>query len=92
MDTPGLGSLAKRGAAETLAYLPSCDLALLLIHAGARLNDEDIGTLRLLYEAGIPALVLLSKSDLLANDDLHPLFPILRSILSRALHPVTSIR
>ena len=71
VDTPGLGSLAKRGAADTLAYLPSCDLALLLIDAGATLNDEDIGTLRLLYEAGIPALVLLSKADLLAEGDLH---------------------
>lgn len=71
VDTPGLGSLAKRGAAETLAYLPSCDLALLLIDSGATLNEEDIGTLRLLYEAGIPALVLLSKADLLANGDLH---------------------
>ncbi|MHB1938493.1 MAG: dynamin family protein [Acidobacteriaceae bacterium] len=70
VDTPGLGSLAKRGARETLAYLPSCDLALLLIDAGATLNEEDIGTLRLLYEAGIPALVLLSKSDLLAEADL----------------------
>jgi Dynamin family/Sodium/hydrogen exchanger family len=49
VDTPGLGSLAKRGAAETPAYLPSCDLALLLIDAGATLNEEDIGTLRLLY-------------------------------------------
>lgn len=71
VDTPGLGSLAKRGSAETLAYLPSCDLALLLIDAGATLSDEDIGTLRLLYEAGIPALVLLSKADLLAEGDLH---------------------
>jgi GTP-binding protein EngB required for normal cell division len=71
VDTPGLGSLAKRGALETLAYLPSCDLALLLIDAGATLNDEDIGTLRLLYEAGIPALVVLSKADLLAQGDLH---------------------
>jgi GTP-binding protein EngB required for normal cell division len=70
VDTPGLGSLAKRGGAETLAYLPSCDLALLLIDAGATLNEEDIGTLRLLYEAGIPALVLLSKCDLLCNEDL----------------------
>lgn len=71
VDTPGLGSLARRGAAETLAYLPSCDLALLLIDAGATLNEEDIGTLRLLYEAGIPALALLSKADLLAEGDLH---------------------
>jgi GTP-binding protein EngB required for normal cell division len=71
VDTPGLGSLAKGGAAETLAYLPSADLALLLIDAGATLNEEDLGTLRLLYGAGIPALVLLSKADLLADGDLH---------------------
>jgi len=71
VDTPGLGSLARRGGAETLAYLPSCDLGLLLIDAGTTLNEEDIGTLRLLYEAGIPALVLLSKADLLAEGDLH---------------------
>ncbi len=71
VDTPGLGSLARRGAAETLAYLPSCDLALFLLDAGTSLNDEDIGTLRLLYEAGIPAIVLLSKADLLAPGDLH---------------------
>lgn len=69
VDTPGLGSLAKKGAAETLAYLPACDLALLLIDAGNTLNDEDIGTLRLLYEAGIPSLVLLSKADLLARGE-----------------------
>lgn len=70
VDTPGLGSLARRGAAETMAYLPACDLAILLIDAGTTLNDEDIGTLRLLYEGGIPALVLLSKADLLAAADL----------------------
>ncbi|MGA8087298.1 MAG: dynamin family protein [Terracidiphilus sp.] len=70
VDTPGLGSLARRGAAETMAYLPSCDLAILLIDAGATLNDEDIGTLRLLHEGGISAIVLLSKTDLLAETDL----------------------
>lgn len=69
VDTPGLGSLARSGAAETLAYLPACDLALLLIDAGTTVNEEDIGTLRLLYEAGIPSLVLLSKADLLVEAD-----------------------
>lgn len=70
VDTPGLGSLARHGAAETMAYLPSCDLAILLIDAGATLNDEDLGTLRLLYEGGISSIVLLSKADLLADADL----------------------
>jgi GTP-binding protein EngB required for normal cell division len=69
VDTPGLGSLARRGATETLAYLPSADLGLVLIDAGSTLSEEDIGTLRLLYDAGIPPLVLLSKADLLAPQD-----------------------
>jgi GTP-binding protein EngB required for normal cell division len=98
VDTPGLGSLAKRGAAETLAYLPSCDLALLLIDAGASLNEEDIGTLRLLYEAGIPALILLSKSDLLAQEDLHRAISYIEETITRELgvattvHPVSAMR
>lgn len=97
VDTPGLGSLAKRGAAETLAYLPSCDLALLLIDAGATLSDEDIGTLRLLYEAGIPALVLLSKADLLAEGDLHQAISYIKEHVKRDLnldvtvHPVSAL-
>jgi GTP-binding protein EngB required for normal cell division len=70
VDTPGLGSLATAGSAETLAYLPRCDLGVVLVDAGATLSADDLSTIRTLYEAGIPALVLLSKSDLLAADDL----------------------
>jgi GTP-binding protein EngB required for normal cell division len=97
VDTPGLGSLAKRGAAETLAYLPSCDLALLLIDAGATLNEEDIGTLRLLYEAAIPAIVLLSKADLLADEDIQRITSYIHQQLQQELgfevsvHPVSSL-
>lgn len=69
VDTPGLGSLATSGAAETLAYLPHCDLGVVLIDAGSTLTPDDLSTIRLLYEAGTPALVLLSKADLLAADD-----------------------
>ena len=69
VDTPGLGSLAAAGAAETLAYLPRCDLGVVLIDAGSTLTEDDLSTIRLLYDAGIPASVLLSKSDVLTRKD-----------------------
>src|SRR5512146_80171 len=69
VDTPGLGSLATSGAAETLAYLPRCDLGVVLIDAGSTLTGDDLKTLQSLYQAGIPANVLISKADLLNPDD-----------------------
>jgi GTP-binding protein EngB required for normal cell division len=69
VDTPGLGSLATAGAAETKAYLPRCDLGVVLIDAGSTLTHEDLATVQALYDAGIPASVLLSKADVLAPAD-----------------------
>jgi GTP-binding protein EngB required for normal cell division len=69
VDTPGLGSLATAGATETLAYLPRCDLGVVLVGAGTTLTQDDLSTIQALYEAGVPAVVLLSKSDLLAAED-----------------------
>jgi GTP-binding protein EngB required for normal cell division len=69
VDTPGLGSLATSGAAETKAYLPRCDLGVVLIDAGSTLTQDDLATVQTLYGAGIPASVLLSKADLLAPAD-----------------------
>jgi len=69
VDTPGLGSLATSGAAETKAYLPRCDLGVVLIDAGSTLTQDDLATIQTLYEVGIPASVLLSKADLLARAD-----------------------
>jgi GTP-binding protein EngB required for normal cell division len=69
VDTPGLGSLATSGTAETKAYLPRCDLGVVLIDAGSTLTQDDLATVQTLYEAGIPASVLLSKADLLAPAD-----------------------
>jgi GTPase Era involved in 16S rRNA processing len=97
VDTPGLGSLARRGAAETMAYLPACDLAVLLIDAGSTLNDEDLGTLRLLYEGGIPAIVLLSKADLLREADLRRVGQYIETQVQNELglevhvHPVSAL-
>jgi GTP-binding protein EngB required for normal cell division len=69
VDTPGLGSLATSGAAETLAYLPKCDLGVVLIDAGSTLTTEDLQTILMLQEAAVPANVLLSKADLLGPED-----------------------
>ncbi len=69
VDTPGLGSLATSGAAETLAYLPRCDLGIVLIDAASTLTPEDLDTIRLLLQAAIPVMVVLSKADLLGAAD-----------------------
>ncbi|MGB2640874.1 MAG: dynamin family protein [Candidatus Acidiferrum sp.] len=69
VDTPGLGSLATTGAAETLAYLPKCDLGVVLIDSGSTLTMEDLQTMETLREAGIPVQVLLSKADQLSAED-----------------------
>ena len=69
VDTPGLGSLATAGAAETKAYLPRCDLGVVLIDCGSTLTEDDLATVRSLYENGIPASIVLSKADVLAPAD-----------------------
>lgn len=66
VDTPGLGSLALAGGAETLAYLPRCDFAVMLVDAASTLTPDDLGLARRLWEAGIEFSVLLSKADLAA--------------------------
>lgn len=70
VDTPGLGSLATSGASETLAYLPKCDLGVVLIDAGSILTNDDLRTIMALHEAAVPVNVLVSKADLLCSEDL----------------------
>lgn len=69
VDTPGLGSLASSGAAETAAYLPRCDLGLVLIDAGTTLSQEDLVLVQTLLHAGAQAMVLVSKADLLKPEE-----------------------
>ena len=69
VDTPGLGSLARGGAEQTLAYLPRCDLGAVLVDAGSTLTPDDLLTVQALYEAAVPVAVLLSKADLLAPEE-----------------------
>ncbi|MCX9078402.1 MAG: hypothetical protein OIN84_10555, partial [Candidatus Methanoperedens sp.] len=65
VDTPGLGSLATAGAGETVAYLPRCDLGIVLIDAASTPTHEDLAVVQSLYHSGARAMVLVSKADLL---------------------------
>ena len=69
VDTPGLGSLATSGAAESIAYLPKCDLAVVLIDAGSTLTTDDLQMILALQQAAVPVNLLLSKADLLGPED-----------------------
>lgn len=70
VDTPGVGSLATRGASETLAYLPRCDAGIVLVDAGSTLTPDDLNILRALTQVGTLTTVLVSKADLLSQADL----------------------
>ncbi len=70
VDTPGVGSLATSGAAETLAYLPRCDAGIVLVDAGSTITPDDLRIIGALRHAGTPTTVLVSKADLLSRQDL----------------------
>ena len=97
VDTPGVGSLALSGGAEALAYLPLCDLGLVLIDAASTVNQEDLALLRALYAAGNPAMLLLSKADLIAPSDRERMAKYIREQVRRelgldlAVHPVSIV-
>ena len=69
VDTPGLGSLATSGAEETVAYLPRCDLGIVLVDAASTLTNEDLKVIQAIYHAGATAMVLVSKADMLNAAD-----------------------
>jgi GTP-binding protein EngB required for normal cell division len=69
VDTPGLSSLATAGSAEALAYLPRCDLGIVLIDASSTPAPDDVTLVHALYQAGAEVMVLLSKADVLAVED-----------------------
>lgn len=97
VDTPGLGSLATTGTVETLAYLPSCDLGVVLVDAGSTITHEDLETIQALYRAGIPVQVLLSKADLLSPEDTERMVEYVRQSISDEykmdlpVHPVSAL-
>jgi GTP-binding protein EngB required for normal cell division len=86
VDTPGLGSLAVAGAEETIAYLPRCDLGIVLIDASAGLTQDDLVVVQALYQAGASAMVLISKADLFSATDREQMLSYVKTNLRDQLH------
>lgn len=94
VDTPGLGSLAVAGTAETMAYLPHCDLGVVLIDASSNLHSDDVLTVDALRAASAEALIVLSKSDLVSSTDLDRLVTYTRTQVEQQLQkaiPVSAV-
>jgi GTP-binding protein EngB required for normal cell division len=70
LDTPGVGSLGTSGSAQAFAWLPRCDLGVVLVAAGTPLGRDETALISGLRHAGIECRVLLSKADLLDEGEL----------------------
>ena len=92
MDTPGLGSLASVGAAQTLDYLPRCDLGIQLIEAGGVIAREDFSIARALLDGGSDLLIVLSKADRLTPAELDESVNYASELFSRELGVLASVR
>src|SRR5437773_4525388 len=91
VDTPGLGSLAVAGAEETIAYLPRCDLGIVLIDASAGLTQDDLVVVQALYQAGASIMVLISKADLFTAADREQMMAYVKANLRDQLHVDPSV-
>ena len=69
VDTPGLGSVSRNGELESLAYLPRCDIGIMLVDASSTLTPEDAAVIQALYQAGADVMVILNKADMLAAEE-----------------------
>jgi GTP-binding protein EngB required for normal cell division len=92
MDTPGLGSLASAGAAQTLEYLPQCDLGIQLIEAGGLFAREDLAVARALLDGGSDVLIALSKADRLTASELSASLTYVSETIARELGVAVSVR
>ena len=97
VDTPGIGSLATKGAEETFAYLPRADLAILLVDVGSAIGPDELSILRLLQSATIPVQLVISKADLADEESIARMQGYVRDVVARdagitpTIHPVSAV-
>ena len=84
IDTPGVGSMSMSGPAQAFAWLPRCDLGLVLIAAGTPVGRDELALVTGLTQAGIAVEILVSKADLLSYDERQSALDYVRSEIEQS--------
>jgi GTP-binding protein EngB required for normal cell division len=87
LDTPGVGSLNASGSAQAFAWLPRCDLGVVLVAAGTPLGRDETALVSGLRHAGIECRVLVSKADLLAGKEVEEASAYVRAEIAPLVGP-----
>jgi GTP-binding protein EngB required for normal cell division len=91
LDMPGIGYFATGVTQLASAYLPGASLALVLVDGRSSIGHGELGLLRALAAASIPAFVMISKCDLLPPGDVERVVTCTRDTLARHLDSVPEV-
>lgn len=83
VDTPGLESALAHNTNASMNWLPNVGLALVAVSVDPPLSQRDIDLLKSLYEYTPKVAILLTKADLLSEDDLSEVIEFVRVQLGR---------
>ncbi len=83
VDTPGLGSVFRYNTEMSEEWLPEVGCAIVTISSDRPLSENDLGLIRELMDYTPRVVLLLSKVDLLSEDDSHQVVNFFRETLKR---------
>jgi hypothetical protein len=83
VDTPGLGSVFEQSTAQTHRFLPHIDAALLVVGADPPISAEEAALLKKIARDLDAIIVVLNKSDRLADTEVRQAVIFTRRILNR---------
>jgi GTP-binding protein EngB required for normal cell division len=82
VDTPGLDSALSHNTQTSLNWLPNVDLALVAVSVDPPLSQRDIDLLKSLYQYTPKVAVLLTKADLVTEQELEEIAAFVRTQLA----------
>ncbi len=85
VDSPGIGSLHAHNTEATLDWLPKVGVALMAVSADHPLSEDDLSLIQQLEEHTPKTLLLVTKADLVAKEQMDSILGYVRSQLKNRL-------